>query len=77
MTKIKKRAKPKREKKPAISPVMIGLVVVASVLIVAGLIILGEQSRAGDQVGPVDVSRFPAKGEINAPVTIIEYSDYG
>lgn len=53
---------------------MIAVVVVAAVLIVGGLIFLGNQSRAGQ---PVDVSQFPTLGDANAPVTITEFSDYG
>jgi hypothetical protein len=54
---------------------MIAVVVVASILLVGGLIYLGYQS----QVGPTttDMSQYPALGDPNAPVTMIEYSDYG
>ena len=54
---------------------MIGVVAVAAVLIVGGLIVLGNM---GNQVtGTVDLSAFPSAGNANAPVTMIEYSDYG
>jgi protein-disulfide isomerase len=53
---------------------MIGVVAVAAILIVGGLILLGNQSQAGQ---PVDTSQFPALGDPNAPVTITEFSDYG
>ena len=75
MAKIKKRIKRKPRAQKIISPVMIGIVVVAAIALVAGLIIVGNQ--AGGGVGPVDLSQFPAKGDDNAPVTIIEFSDYG
>ncbi len=54
---------------------MIGIVAVAALLIVAGLIWLGSQPKSVS--GSVDVSQFPALGDVDAPVTMIEYSDYG
>ena len=54
---------------------MIGAVVAAALLVVGGLILLGNQTRSA--AGPIDESQFPTMGEANAPVTIIEYSDYG
>jgi hypothetical protein len=54
---------------------MIGLVAGAAILIVGGLIALGFM---GNQVtANVDLSVFPSKGPATAPVTMIEYSDYG
>jgi hypothetical protein len=54
---------------------MIGVVVIAALLVVGGLILLGNQTRStGD---PVDISQFPTLGEASALVTMIEYSDYG
>jgi hypothetical protein len=67
----KKRVKTKQQSKSAISPTLIILVIVAAILIVGGLIILSNQSV------DVDISQYPVKGDANAPVTIIEYSDYG
>ncbi len=77
MTKTKKRSRPKRKAQPqsTISPVLIGLVVVAAFLIVYGLILLSNQSQGAG--APVDVSQFATLGDVNAPVTIIEYSNYG
>ncbi|MBE7552661.1 MAG: hypothetical protein HS126_16450 [Anaerolineales bacterium] len=58
-----------------ISPLMIGLVAGAAILIVGGLIALGFM---GNQVtANVDLSVFPSKGPATAPVTMVEYSDYG
>lgn len=74
MSKIKKRAR-RKEEKSAISPMMVASVTIAAVLIVVGLILLGNQSR--QVTGSIDVSQFPALGEVEAPVTMIEYSDYG
>ncbi len=54
---------------------MIGIVAAAAIFIVGGLIALGY---TGNQpTGKVDLSMFPSKGEANAPVTMVEYSDYG
>jgi hypothetical protein len=54
---------------------MIGVVAAAALLIVGGLIVLGNM---GNQVtGQVDLIAFPVEGDVNAPVTMMEYSDYG
>jgi protein-disulfide isomerase len=76
LAKTRKRIKKpaQTQTKSAISPVMIGGVAIAAVLVVVGLIILGNQSQAGQ---PVDDSQFPTLGAATAPVTITEYSDYG
>ena len=55
---------------------MIVGVAVAAVLLVVGLIVLGNQS-AQSGTEPVDISQFPTLGEADAPVTLLEYSDYG
>ncbi len=73
-TLTKARRRTKTEAKLAISPVMIGVVAVAAILIVGGLILLGNRTRAGQ---PVDTNQFPALGDPNAPVKITEFSDYG
>ena len=76
MAKGRKRVKSKMQSKSAVSPVMIGVVVVAAIAVVAGLMLLGNiQTR--NATAPVDVSQFPVKGDADAAVTIIEYSDYG
>ncbi len=75
MPKTIKRVKSRKQVQKTISPVMIGLVAVAAIALVAGLILLGNQSRSG--AGPIDFSQFPTKGDEAAPVTIIEFSDYG
>ncbi len=76
VTKARKRTRTpaKPQQKSVISPLLIGVVAAAAILVVAGLIILGNQSTAGE---PVDISQFPTLGDANAPVTLIEYSDYG
>jgi protein-disulfide isomerase len=60
---------------PILSPVMVGLVIAAALLIVGGLILLGNQASAIS--GSVDTSQFPTLGNSNAPVTLTEFSDYG
>jgi protein-disulfide isomerase len=75
LAKIKKRAKSRTRVQKTISPVLIGIVAVAAIVLVAGLIILGNQS--GGETDLIDLSQFPTKGDDNAPVTIIEFSDYG
>jgi hypothetical protein len=54
---------------------MIGLVAAAAILIVGGLIALGYMGN--QPTGAVDLSMFPTKGDPAAPVTMVEYSDYG
>ena len=56
---------------------MIGIVAVAAILVVAGLILLGNQAKSSTGGKTLDVSRYPTLGKANAPVTIIEFSDYG
>ena len=70
MTKVKKRTT--QPSKAGISPTLIILVVVAAVLVVGGFIFLNNQSTTAE-----DLSRFPAVGAENAPVVLLEYSDYG
>ena len=77
MAKARRRpqVRSKMQRKSAVSPVMIGAVTVAAILVVAGLIILGNQ---GPNIsGSVDASRFPTLGDALAPVTMVEFSDYG
>ena len=64
------------QNKTIASPVIIGLVVVASILIVGGLIWLGNL-QTSNASATVDLAEFPAMGNEDAPVTIVEYSDYG
>ena len=74
MAKAKKRVRTKEEK-PLVSPIIIVIIIAAALLVVGGLILLGNQGTT--TVEPVDISQFPAKGDPEAPVTIVEYSDYG
>ena len=53
---------------------MIGIVAAIAILLVGGLIVLGNSGRATETV---DLSQFPTKGNANAPVTMIDFSDYG
>ncbi|MCB0191167.1 MAG: DsbA family protein [Anaerolineae bacterium] len=76
MTKSRKtsRRRVQPEKSSGISPVMIGAVVAGVILIVAGLIYLGNQ---GGEPPTVDLADFPTMGDPDAPVTMVEYSDFG
>lgn len=76
MAKTKKRVKPGQQSKQTISPILIGIVAIASILVVAGLIVLGNQTQRVVG-GSVDVSQFPSMGDADAPITMIEFSDYG
>ncbi len=62
-----------KRSKRGLSPGIILLVIGLSILAVGTLVVLSNQSGGG----PVDISKFPAKGAANAPVTMIEYADYG
>jgi hypothetical protein len=75
LAKIQKRPTPKpATSSTKISPLMIGAVVVAAVLIVGGLILLGNQSKSP---ATIDLSPFPYKGNKAAAVTLVDFSDYG
>jgi flagellar basal body-associated protein FliL len=69
----KTRKSTKQQSKSGISPTLIILVIVAAILVVGGLILLNNQSATTE----VDVSGFPYLGDENAPVVMIEYSDFG
>jgi len=65
------RGKTSKQSGRPISPALILAVIGISILIVGGLIVLSGQ------FSQVDLSQFPVKGAANAPVTMVEYSDYG
>ncbi len=71
MAKTKRRTAP-QQSGPVISPMMIGAVAVAAILIVGGIILLSNQNTP-----TAEVSAFPTVGDPNAPVTITEYGDFG
>jgi hypothetical protein len=75
VAKTHQRSKAKAEAKPLVSPLMIGIVVAAAVLVVVGLVMLGNWGTT--PTAPVELSQFPNKGQADAPVTIVEFSDYG
>lgn len=75
MAKTRTRVSTSKESKPVVSPLMIGLVAAAAILIVGGLIWLGNANQPGTV--SVDLSQFPTKGSSDAKVTLVEYSDYG
>lgn len=77
MSKNRKRTRTssKAQEKPAVStPMVIGMAV-AALLIVVGLVLLGNWSQGS--ADPVDISTLATLGDSNAPVTMIEYSDFG
>jgi len=69
----KTRKNTKRQSKSGISPTLIIVVIVAAVLVVGGLILLNNQSTTTE----ADLGGFPYLGDENAPVVLVEYSDYG
>lgn len=73
MTKRKKRVQP--QKKKPISPTTIMVVVIAIIALVGGLIAISF-GQGSTTTGPTDLAQYPTKGEPDAPVTIVEYSDY-
>jgi len=65
-------------KSKGITPVQIGLVALAAILIVGGLIVLGNQARGGGgAASEADLAQYPTLGPSDASVTMIEFSDYG
>ena len=71
-------ASTKQPSKSALSPLWIGGVVVAAIILVGGLILLGNQSRGGPAgSAQFDFSQFPTKGNNEATVTFIDFSNYG
>jgi protein-disulfide isomerase len=60
--------------KPMISPLLVGIVVGIAILVVGGLIVLGNLGTQA--TAAIDLSQFPSAGNSKASVTIVEYSDY-
>lgn len=73
---IRSRSSSRSESKSPVSPMVIGGVVVASLLLVGVLVWLGNL-QTSNASATVDFEEFPALGDEDAPVTIVEYSDYG
>lgn len=69
------RTSTKAQQQSGVSTTMIIGVAVAAVLIVVGLVLLGNWTQG--KADPVDISSLATMGDANAPVTIIEYSDFG
>lgn len=63
-----------KTEKSGMQPGLIIGIVVAAVLIVGGLVLMGNFNQNS---GPVDLTGFPTLGEANAKVTMVEYSDFG
>lgn len=82
MAKSKRRAVTASQtgSKSTLSPLVLGGVVVVVIILVAGLVLLGNrgsESQPGESLAEVDFSNFPSKGDDNAPVTFIDFSNYG
>lgn len=77
MAKTRKRTKSTKADKPLVSPLVIVIIVAVALLAVGGLILLGTQSQQQTAGAPADIDQFPAKGNPDASVTIVEFSDYG
>lgn len=71
------RRKTQQKSKPAISPILIIGVVAGSLLLVGGLILLGNKNRNATIGGSPDIEQVPGLGDANAPVVMEEYSDFG
>jgi protein-disulfide isomerase len=69
------RTKKQNDQKPAVSPMLIVGISLAAVLLVVGLIVLGNQSTRADVT--VNLNEYPSEGNANAAVTVVEYSDFG
>jgi len=76
MTKKRVPTRVERKQKSAVSPMMIAGVAVIAVLLVVGLIWLGNRQES-NLSATVDIGDFPTEGVATAPVTIVEYSDFG
>lgn len=74
MSKKRTRTAPVKTDNPALQPGLIIGIVVAAVLIVAGLVLLGNFNQSS---APVDLTGFPSMGSASAKVTMVEYSDFG
>jgi cell division protein FtsN len=74
VAKIRRRAK-SQTKKPAISPAMIAAVVGAAILIVGGLILIGNQGQPGS--GSASKVEYPTLGNPDAAVVVEDFSDFG
>ena len=71
------RKKTQLKSKPVISPMLIVGVVAGSLLLVGGLILLGNQNQNTSTGVSPDIEQLPSLGEANAPVVMEEYSDFG
>ena len=71
------RKKTQQKSKPVISPILIIGVVAGSLLLVGGLILLGNQNQNTSTGLAPDIEQVPGLGDVNAPVIMEDYSDFG
>lgn len=76
LSRTKRVSRPRDEAKPVVTPTMllIGGVIIA-VIIMAGLVY--TYSQEGATAIQLDEADYPVLGEANAPVTMVDFSDYG
>jgi len=79
LSKSRVSTRPHHEAKPVISPAtLIGIGVVLAIVILGGLIFMSNSSgSATGTSAKVDDGEFPVQGDPNAPVTMVDFSDYG
>ncbi len=77
MTKVRRHVSTKAQPKSPISPLLIGIVAGVALILVGGLIWLGNLGNQTATVAPIETANYPFMGAANAPVTMIDFSDYG
>jgi protein-disulfide isomerase len=80
MSKSRRAENTQQEAKPVVSiPLIIGAVAVV-VLVIAAVLIFTQGDKKPVSITEsiqVDKTEFPVKGDPNAPVTLVDFSDYG
>jgi len=79
LSKSRVSTRPQHEAKQVISPTMlIGIGVVLAIVILGGLIFMSNQSNSATSANArLEQNEFPTAGDPNAPVTMVDFSDYG
>lgn len=68
------------EPKPVISPQMIAIIAAVALILTGGLLVLGNWDSLTDTTptaNNIEVDNLPFLGDANAPVTLVDFSDYG